>query len=176
MMSKLLALLMLLPFAQTGEGPTDRAYRLSAGDVISIQVFGEADLSPEVKISERGTIPYPFLGELTLAGLTTAQAESLIHDGLEGPYLVDPRVNVTVVEYRPFYINGQVKRPGSYAWQPGLTVQKALTLAGGLTERASSRKIFIVPDKATSEDDRIRVELTETVGPGDIITVEESFF
>lgn len=176
MIAKLFALLLIAPWLQADGPAAERVYRLSAGDLIAIQVFGQADLSPQVKISERGTIPYPFLGELTLAGLTIAEAETLIHDGLEGPYLVDPRVNVTVLEYRPFYINGQVKRPGSYPWQPGLTVQKALTLAGGLSARASARKIFLTPDKATSDADRVRVELTESVGPGDIITVEESFF
>ena len=158
-------------FAQ--EGGT---YRVSPGDVIDIQVFGETSLSPQLKVSEQGTIPYPFLGELEVAGLTTGQVEQLILDGLKGPYLLDPRVNVTIAEYRPFYVNGQVKRPGSYAWEPGLTVRKALTLAGGLSERASTRKIYLMPDQAESEDSRIRVEIDDPVGPGDIITVEESFF
>ena len=170
----LLTLTLLVSPASTAQ--ENGGYQVSPGDVIDIQVFGETSLSPQIKVSEQGTVPYPFLGELTVVGLTTAEIEQLIIDGLKGPYLVDPRVNVTVAEYRPFYINGQVKRPGSYPWEPGLTVQKALTLAGGLTERASSRKIYLLPDKARSETDRIRVQFDEPVGPGDIITVEESFF
>jgi len=151
-------------------------YRLRAGDVISIQVLGEEDLKREkIRLSDAATISYPILGEIQLYGKTVAELEALIRDGLKGRYLVNPQVTVTIVEYRNFFINGQVEKTGSYQYVPGLTVLKAVSLAGGFKERASKDKIYIVreDDKAQA---RQRVDLNAEVRPGDVITVEESFF
>ena len=151
------------------------AYRLAPGDTVHIEVFGEEDLSRDVRLSQDGRINYAFVGQIELAGLTLAEVESTIHDRLLGDYLVRPQVSVTMAEYRPFFINGEVKSPGSFAYQPGLTVSKAISLAGGLTERASDRKIYLIPDGGL-EADRRRVSLDDEVGPGDTLTVEQSFF
>ena len=113
--SALLFLLVLplgLPAAQSLSD-----YQLGSGDQIQVQVFGEEDLSMEVRLSDAGTISYPFLGEIRVAGNTVSQLEAQIVKGLKGDYLVDPSVNVSVVEYRPFYINGEVKTPGGYPYQ-----------------------------------------------------------
>jgi len=148
-------------------------YKLGSGDHISIHVFGEEDLSLEVVLSDAGTISYPFLGELSIKGKTIGWLERLITDGLKGPYLVDPKVNVTVTEYRQFYIHGEVKQSGGYSFQPGLTVRKAITLAGGFSERASKNKIFVVREGVAEP---IQASLDERILPGDTITVEDSFF
>lgn len=158
------------------EGSTISSYRLGAGDVISVQVLGEDDLKREkIRLSDAATLSYPILGEIRLAGKTVGELETLIRDGLKGRYLVNPQVTVTINEYRNFFINGQVERPGGYPFLPGLTVRKAISLAGGFKERASREKIFVI-----REDDRTqsakKVDLNATVNPGDIITVEESFF
>ena len=151
-------------------------YRLGAGDVITIQVLGEDDLKRErIRLSDAATISYPILGELRLSGKTVGELERLIGDGLRGRYLVNPQVNVTIIEYRAFYINGQVERPGSYAYIPGLTVIKAISLAGGFKERASKEKIFIIRE-ADPKQVRERAGLNVPVEPGDIVTVDESFF
>ena len=154
----------------------DTEYRIGAGDVLAIKVFGESDLSPRVKVDEKGKIPYPFLGDLQVAGLTTDELASTILNGLKGPYLIDPRVSVSVAEYRPFYIAGQVRKPGGYVYEPGLTVRKAITLAGGLTDRASTRKIFLQREIDGKTSEPMTVGLDEAIKPGDIITIEESFF
>jgi polysaccharide export outer membrane protein len=151
------------------------AYTLATGDLVSIQVYGEADLSLETRLSDAGTIIYPFLGELKLAGMTIGEAERTITRGLKGDYLVDPKVSVRVAEYRQFYVDGQVKKPGGYPYQPGLTVQRAVSLAGGFTERASRSSIYIVKE-GRQKDQQRRAGLNSTVGPGDIVIVEESFF
>lgn len=148
-------------------------YPLGAGDMISIKVFGEADLSHEIRLSDTGTIAYPFLGELTVSGLTTGRLSELIRSQLADGYLVNPSVNVSVVEYRQFYIHGQVKSPGGYPYQPGLSLQKAVALAGGFTERASRSKMYLVPEGGGP---RTGLRLDSKVSPGDIITIEESFF
>ena len=151
-------------------------YRLGSGDVISIQVLGEEDLKREkIRLSDAATISYPILGEIKLFGKTVAELERLIRDGLTGRYLVNPQVTVTIIEYRSFFINGQVEKPGGYAFIPGLTVRKAVSLAGGFRERASKEKIFVIRDDDPKKTSK-RVSQDEPVHPGDIITVEESFF
>jgi polysaccharide export outer membrane protein len=153
----------------------DSAYHLGPGDSVSIQVFGEEDLSRNVKLGEDGRINYAFVGEVELAGQTIAEVEKTITDKLLGDYLINPQVSVTMAEYRPFFINGEVNSPGSFAYQPGLTVSRAISLAGGLTERASDRKIYLIQE-GQGEADRIRVDLDHEVGPGDTISIEQSFF
>lgn len=151
-------------------------YKLAAGDMITITVYGEDDLKKErTRLTDAGTISYPVLGEIEVRGKTVGDLEKAIADGLRGRYLVNPRVSVTIDEYRPFFINGQVSRPGSYPYQPGLTVSKAVTIAGGFTERASQSKIFLVREGDRSGT-RIKVDLYELIHPGDTVTVEESFF
>ncbi|MFA5913776.1 MAG: polysaccharide biosynthesis/export family protein [Burkholderiales bacterium] len=151
-------------------------YRLGTGDVISITVFGEDDLTKsKIRLSDAGTISYPVLGELQVRGKTVGELEKMITDGLRGTYLVNPRVSVTIDEYRPFFINGQVKAPKSYPYEPGLTVRKAATIAGGFTERASMSKITVVRD-ADPTHTPVKVGLDAPIHPGDIITVDESFF
>ena len=151
------------------------SYTLGPGDVIDVRVFGETDLSGKLKLNEDGVIRYAFLGDFKLAGQTVSEVESMLDSTLRGDYLIDPRITVTVAEYRPFYVSGAVRRPGSYAYQLGLTVSKALSLAGGLNERASDKKIYLVPDGG-QETERRKVELDDPIQPGDSLTVEESFF
>jgi polysaccharide export outer membrane protein len=152
------------------------SYKLGAGDIITIKVFGEDDLSREkIKVSDAGTVPYPVLGEIKILGRTVGELERQITEGLRGRYLVNPRVAVTIEEYRQFFVNGQVGSPGGYAYQPGLTVAKAISLAGGLKERASINKMFLLREDDTSRT-RVKVEMNSEVRPGDVLTVEESFF
>jgi polysaccharide export outer membrane protein len=150
-------------------------YKLGSGDRIQIQVFDEPDLSMEVRLSDAGTISYPFLGEVRVAGNTVSQLEAQIVSGLIGDYLIDPKVNVAVVEYRPFYVNGEVDSPGGFPYQPGLTLRKAIALAGGLTERASKSKINVLSEGAVNGKQR-QISLDEFLSPGDIVTVDQSFF
>ena len=151
-------------------------YRLSAGDVLKISVFGEPDLSiDEVRLNDAGTFSYPFLGEMQVRGLTASQVEAMITERLQGDYLVNPRVSVSIIEYREFFISGEVRNPGGYPYQPGLTLRRAVALAGGLTERASQRRMSIIRDgdaNRTSES----ANMDTLVMPGDIITIDQGFF
>ncbi len=161
---------------QQDDEPLDEAYTLGTGDVVRIHVFGESDLSfDSVLVGESGKISYPFLGELTVEGLRLQDLERALLEGLKPDYLIDPKISVSIVEYRPFYISGQVRNPGSYPYQPGLRLRQAVTLAQGFTERASQSRIFVVHDNDPTAQ-RHRVDLNYNVRPGDTITVEESFF
>lgn len=158
--------------AQTG--PEQNQYHLGTGDLIRIQVHNEDDLTLEARITSAGSVHFPFLGDIQVSGRTPVQLQTQITDGLRGDFLVDPKVSVSILDYRPFYVNGEVKKPGGFPFKPGLTVQKAIALAGGLTERASSSKIYIIPEDAP--DSRKQASMNTSVGPGDIITIEQSFF
>jgi len=157
-------------------GDTLSRYKLSTGDVISIVVYGEDDLKRDkVRLTDAGTISYPVLGEIQVRGKTIGELEKLVADGLRGSYLVNPRVSVTIDEYRPYFISGQVNNNGSFPYQPGLTVRKAVSIAGGFKERASLNKITIVRDGDASNTP-VQADLNTYVRPGDAITVGESFF
>lgn len=158
-------------FAEADAG----VYKLGPGDQIIITVFGEDDLSMNFRLNDTGTLNYPFLGELKVKGLTVAELEQLITQGLKGPYLVNPDVTVSIAEYRAFFVNGEVKKPGGFPYQPGLTLEKAVALAGGFTERASRSKIEVIRagDPGAKAE---RIELSAPVFPGDVITVQQSFF
>lgn len=163
-------------FAQAQQGNLSMSqYQLGSGDRVNISVFGQDDLSMEVRLPDVGTINYPFLGEVKLVGLTAAEVEQLIYNGLLGDYLVNPSVSVTIVEYRPFFIDGEVKRPGGYPYQPGLSVNKAAALAGGYTERAARDKISIVREK-DGQTFEFTVTVSDMIQPGDIITINQRFF
>ena len=99
----------------------------------------------------------------------------MIADGLRGRYLVNPRVTVSIDDYRKYFVTGQVGSPGGFAYEPGLTVAKAVAIAGGFKERASQSKMFIVRD-ADAKKGRERVDLGALIFPGDVLTIEESFF
>lgn len=155
--------------------PETQNYRLSSGDVIEIRVYGEDDLTVNVRLSDSGTINYPFLGELKVDNLTVAELEKRIADGLNGRYLVDPIVSVAITEYRPFFVNGEVQRPGAIAYQPGVTLRKAIAMAGGFTERANRKSADVIRGgERTGQTSAINMD--DQVHPGDIITVKQSFF
>jgi polysaccharide export outer membrane protein len=150
-------------------------YRISADDQISVIVFNETDLSVnKVRVSGNGAISMPLLGQVAIKGHTIAEAEKAIKNLLLEGYLKNPNVTVTITEYRPFYISGEIKKPGSYPYKKDLTVEKAVALAGGFTERASRTAIDLV-----SENDKDLVKsvgLSDKIKPGDVITISESFF
>jgi len=154
-------------------------YVLGSNDIIAISVYMEEDLSfEEIRIGDSGRINYPFLGEIQAAGNTVSGFELLIRQGLIlGEFLIDPAVTVRIVEYRPFYIDGEVEDPGAYPFEPGLTLRKAISIAGGFTERAARRNIARLPENASEDQAPDLIDnLDISISPGDIITVEERFF
>ncbi len=174
----LLTLLMslLLVASAPSYAEADAQYRLAAGDVIRITVFGEKELSlEEVRLTDAGTFSYPFIGEVRANGKTARELEKSLTTSLKGDYLVDPRVTVSVLQYREFFISGEVAKPGGYPYQPGLTLRRAVALAGGLTERASENRITIIRDKDESRSPA-KATLDTEVRPGDTITIDQGFF
>lgn len=170
----LLVAMLLYPLNVQASGIGLSNYRLGSGDKISIHVFDEKELSLEkIRLSDAGTISFPMLGEIKILGLTVSQLERLITTELKNGYLVDPQVTVTIDEYRQFFVNGMVQKPGGFPFQPGLTVRQAISLAGGFQDRANRDKIMVIHDSDKTPHNEAQGAM---VKPGDTITVEESFF
>ena len=172
----LLVFVLVMNASTMAQQPANNAnYRLGPSDTIQIQVFQEEDLSLTAEIGNNGSIDYPLIGYIQLEGLTLAEAESKLDSKLRGDYLINPQISISIVEYRPFFITGEVKSPGSYEYQPGMTIRQAIVIAGGLTDRASQRKVYLIRegDPAFKEN---KVKLNEKINAGDTITIKEGFF
>ncbi len=150
-------------------------YRLGSGDKIQVTVFGHKDLSGEFEVDGGGVIRLPLIGEVRVGAKTIGELESSIVRKLKPDYLVNPRVSVQVLNYRPFYIIGEVKKPGSYPYVSGMKVINAIALAGGFTYRAREKQLLVL---RANDPSRKKVEANQntTILPGDIIEVPERFF
>jgi polysaccharide export outer membrane protein len=138
--------------------------------VIHIQVYGEEDLTVERKVGGDGKIDYPLLGLVQATGLTTRELQASLTEKLRAGYLKHPRVTVAIAKHRNFYVNGEVKTAGGYPYEEGLTVQRALSIAGGFTERASRTELQI--ERRTEEGVAvIPVDAASVVLPDDLILV-----
>lgn len=152
-----------------------RAYVLGVGDTIEINVLGQPGLSFKTQLTGDGTIDYPFLGRIQVAGNSVRAVQRIITRGLKNGYLVDPQVRVSVIAFRPIYVRGAVNRPGAYPYSFGMTVGNAIAAAGGLNIRASKDEIYILAEDAPPER-RQQARMGAEVSPGETIIVEESFF
>ena len=155
-----------------GERP---AYTLGSGDQLKLTIFGQEDLSGEYEVDGNGTISLPLVGDVDVGDKTVNSAETAIEEAYKPDYLVNPRVSIQVLNYRPFYILGEVEEPGSYAYVNGLTVVEAVSIAGGYTYRADKDDVKIVR-KTEPEKELIDVQENTRVLPGDTIRVPERFF
>lgn len=170
----LICLSLLLLFGSV-EAQSLEDYKLGADDVVSVSVYDEPELSlKETRLSSTGTISLPLIGQISIKGLTVTEAEKKIHDLFLGDYLKNPDITLSIVEYRQFYVNGEVNKPGGYSYRDGMTIQRAITLAGGFTERAARSQFRLLRENGPEKP--ISADLSTSVQPGDVITVEESFF
>lgn len=168
-----LALVLCAPLAVAESEMSN--YLLGPGDTIGISVYDEKELSVDkARLTDAGTVSVPMLGEVKAVGSTLSELEVRITSDLK-KYLVSPKVTVSIQQYRDFFVSGQVYKPGNFPFQPGLTVAKAVAVAGGFKDRASQSHVAIIHEKDPTHT-RIKADLGTLVMPGDIITVEESFF
>ena len=150
-------------------------YKLGSGDRVRVTVFGHEDLSGEFEVDGSGNVSLPLIRNVTAHGLTVSELEQTIIDRLKPDYLKDPSVSVDVLNYRPFYIYGEVNQPGSYAYVNGMTVVKAIAMAGGFTYRAKKSRVEIIRANDASKTPQEAGRDT-LVLPGDVIEVPERFF
>lgn len=150
-------------------------YVLDTGDKVKVTVFGQPDLSGEFEVDGTGTISMPLIGQISVLGLSTPALEETITTKLADGYLREPRVTAEVTNYRPFYMYGEIGRPGEYQYSSGLTVLNAVAAAGGFTYRANKNVVYI---KSADGADEERFKLTSQVmvQPGDTIRIGERIF
>jgi protein involved in polysaccharide export with SLBB domain len=149
-------------------------YTLGSGDRIKITVFGEDDLSGEFQVDGGGYISFPLIGELRVRGLSLRELEQDIVKRLKDGFLRDPSISLEVLNYRPFYILGEVNKPGQYEYVSGINLHNAVAMAGGYTHRARRNRAEITrtnPEIVIEDADHSTVIL-----PGDIINIRERFF
>jgi protein involved in polysaccharide export with SLBB domain len=170
----LACLLLTLPvLAETSSPQGLQTYKFGPGDAIKISVYQELDLSVTAEISQQGYIDMPLLGSIRMTGHTQHSAKEYLEQRLKDGYLVAPSVSITVDSYRPFFIYGEVRNPGSYAYQPDITLEQAIALSGGLLDRASRSawQIQRGAEKAT-----FKATSDTIILPGDVIKIDKSFF
>lgn len=151
------------------------AYTLGSGDKVRVTVFGHEDLSGEFEVDGSGNISLPLIRNVKAEGLTVRQLEQSITERLSPDYLINPSVSVEVLNYRPFYIYGEVTKPGSYPFVNGMTVVNAVAMAGGFTYRARTGSVRIVR-AGDPQRNAIDADKDTPVLPGDIIEVPERYF
>lgn len=166
-----LFLVAALAFAQGDQ----EGYRLGTGDKVKVTVFGHEDLSGESDVDSTGNLTLPLIQTVKAGGLTVQELERSIVAKLSPDYLKNPRVSVEVISNRPFFILGEVHKPGSYPYVNNMTVVTAVAVAGGFTYRADTDEVYIT--RATDKG-KIKqpADQNTPVLPGDIIEVPERFF
>lgn len=166
-----------LTFASDTKEPQEileTQYTLGSGDRVKVNVFGEEDLSGEFQVDGSGYISLPLIGEIRVKGESVRTLERRIEERFSDGYLIDPRVSLEVLNYRPFYILGEVNSPGKYEYVSGINLFNAVAMAGGYTHRARRNRAEITrsnPEKVIENAEHSTVIL-----PGDIIYIRERFF
>lgn len=150
-------------------------YRLGLGDKVRINVFGEKDLSGEYQVSANGSVTMPLIGDVPAVGLSARELEARLTDKYRGGYLRDPKIVVEVYDFRPYYVLGEVEKPGRYPALEGTTILGAIATAGGFTYRADQKKVFIRRSGSQTEYE-VSPNANVFVTPGDVIRVAERYF
>lgn len=152
------------------------AYKVGPGDVIDISVYENPDLHTVMRVPPEGFIPMPLIGNIQVSGLTILEIDEKITAVLEN-YLYNPQVTVMIKEYRKryFYVLGEVKKPGAYQFEEGITVLEAIAIAGGLTSKASPGRTTITR-KTGEKQEKFKLRMDNFVKEGDVINIPRSFF
>jgi|KBSSwiStaDraftv2_1062776.scaffolds.fasta_scaffold09542_3 Periplasmic protein involved in polysaccharide export len=167
--------------SQPKPGTLDRSYddpatyKLTAEDKVKITVFGENDLSGEYVVGADGTIAFPLISSIKAAGSTPDELRNQLEARLGEGFLTKPRITVSILEYRPFYILGEVNQAGQYPWRPGMTVVTAIATARGFSYRANKSEVLI---QHLGETEEKVYQLTPSlkIRPGDTVRLKERFF
>lgn len=159
-----------------GNTQVNQSYRLGPHDVLTLAVYGDPDMTKsELLVDDQGDIDVPLLGDLNVRGKTVEEVEEDIRTRLQAGYLKDPKVHLSMVRYRNYYVHGQANTPGAYSYQSGLTVLKAITHAGGFTETAAEGRTKVIR-MVNGKEERFSADMDALIQPDDIILIPESYF
>ncbi len=159
--------------AATGK---DSDYKLGANDRLRITVFGQPTLTGEYALDGNGVLSFPLVGNVPADGLTTSQLQKAIAAKLAPDYLVNPDVSAEVITRRPFYVIGEVQKPGNYPYLTGITAINAVAMAGGFTRRARKNDFYVRRTDQNGQTVRIEANSGTVLQPGDTLDVRERLF
>ena len=151
----------------------DESYLLGPGDVLNIVVFNNGDLSGEFTVSEAGSIALPLIGEIPAARRTTSAVRQDYSDLLANGFLINPNVSVSIIQYRPFFIIGGVRKPGAYPYQTGMSILHAIALAGGHSELAIRNAPPRLKRANSASNRGNAISVYTPVFPGDVVEIPE---
>jgi protein involved in polysaccharide export with SLBB domain len=162
------------PLPTSLQGAPADIYRLGLGDKVRINVFGEPSLSGEYQVSGTGTVAMPLVGDVKAVGLSARELEAALVQRYAGDYLKDPKIAVEVFDFRPYFILGEVQRPGRYPSTEASSVLGAIATAGGFTYRANTKHVFI---RRAGDPKEYQVEpgVDVRIFPGDVLRVGERY-
>lgn len=150
-------------------------YKIGAGDRLTIRVAGETELTNDYVVDGAGNISMPYISTTHVGGLATPEVERVVAARLRAGYLRNPSVSVQVTTLRPFYILGEVTTAGSFPYQPGMTVQNAVAIAGGYGPRANQGDV-LVTRRNVKGTETFKVPVTAQIYPGDVVYIRERWF
>jgi len=154
--------------------PASDLYRLDSGDKVSLQVFGQAELSGQYDVGADGAVMLPLIGGLTVRGLTVEEA-SASAERRYAKLMVDPRVSAYVAAYRSIYVLGEVNHAGTFPFSPGLRVQQAVAIAGGFTRRAITERVVLIRSTPQGPQ-RYSAAPDDLIQPGDTLDIQRRIF
>ncbi|WP_421740070.1 polysaccharide biosynthesis/export family protein [Caulobacter sp.] len=161
--------------AVTSAGSVSSDYVLGPGDKMRVIVFGEDTLSGQFVVADNGLVAMPLIGVVPAAGKSVQDFQKRIEALLVDGYLRDPRVSVEVLTFRPFYILGEVNKPGEYPYTNDLNVVNAIAKAGGFTYRANTKRAF-VRRSGEAKEQQYGLDSKLTISPGDTVRIGERLF
>lgn len=167
--------LLLLSTAAHSEDKKDLAYHLGNGDKLKIVVFNHDDLTGEYTVDSVGNVSIPLVGNIMAKNLTLPEFENAVKSALSPDYVLNPKLSIQVLNYRPFYILGEVEKPDSYPYVSGMTYLTAVAIAGGFTYRAKEDHVLVIHANDNEQKEK-EMKMDMPVMPGDIIRIEERMF
>lgn len=153
----------------------ENRYRLGSGDKIEINIFGGDNMTGVYTVNGAGFISVPLVGNIYVRSLTINELQEKLVSELKPDYLLNPQVNIQVLNYRPFYIIGEVSNPGSYPYVDGMSYLNAVAIAGGFSYRAKTNYVLVIR-RDDPEQKEQKITIDKGVLPGDIIRVDERLF
>jgi protein involved in polysaccharide export with SLBB domain len=167
---------------ETGLSP----YIIGPQNLLQIKIFGEASVGQIYRVEEDGYIKHALVGRVKLSGMSVSEAEAFMEGRLDGDYIINPQVNIFVLEFSKFSIIGEVRRPGNYEISGRMTVIRAVSIAGGFTPIANQRGVQIIRKNTDGTETKLGVDATRIMGgdlsaeielqADDVIVVPKSFF
>ena len=166
----------IVPMAAAGGGSPGDSNKLGPNDRLRITVFGQPTLTGEYTLDGNGVLAFPLIGNVPANGVTTSQLQQAIAAKLKPDYMVNPNVSAEVITRRPFYVIGEVQKPGNYPYVSDMTAVNAIAMAGGFTRRARKNDFYIRRLDKDGKVVRIEANVGTVLQAGDTLEVRERVF